>query len=179
MSEPAPIGADAVVAPRGSKAGSRLRLARLRLRARGRLRVEPDVQVARGVSVRVTRGGSVRLGAGCLLGPGCRIEAASGSVEIGPGARLGERCTVVALAGVAVGAGAVVGEWAVLADAGPGAADVETPLRAQPLSAAPIVVGEGARIGAHAALGAGARIAAGAAVGSYAVVSAPAAPASP
>lgn len=170
VSEPAPIGADAVVAPRGGRAASRLRLALLVLRGRGRLRAGRDVRIGRRARVLVAPGGSVRLGDGCLLGPGCRIEAAGGTVEVGPSARLGERCVIVALAAVSVGAGATVGEWAVLSDVEPAAADVETPIRHQPLSPRPVEVGAGARIGAHAALGAGARVAAGAAVGSYAVV---------
>ena len=83
---------------------------------------------------------------------------------------------IVALAGVRVGAGAVVGDWAVVSDAEPAAPDVEMPIRSQSLSPRPVEVGDGARIGAHAAVGAGARIAAGAAVGSYAVVPTPVAP---
>jgi acetyltransferase-like isoleucine patch superfamily enzyme len=170
MSTAPPIGADAVVPPRGTRLASRLRLARLRLRARGALEAGRDVRVARGARVRASGGGRVRLGDGCLLGPGSRIEAPGGTVDIGAGARLGERSVIVALSRVAVGAGATVGEWAVLSDAEPSGADVELPVRLQPLRPAPIEVGAGARIGAHAALGAGARLAAGEAVGSYAVV---------
>ena len=169
MSTPAPIGADAVVPPRGGALVSRWRLARLRARARGALEAGRGVHVARGARVRVD-GGRVRLGDGCLLGPGSRIEAAGGTVEIGAGARLGERSVIVALSAVTVGAGAVVGEWAVLSDVEPAGADVEVPVRLQALSPRPIAVGERARVGAHAALGPGAEVAAGAAVGSYAVV---------
>jgi acetyltransferase-like isoleucine patch superfamily enzyme len=122
-------------------------------------------------------GGRVRLGDGCLLGPGCRVEAAGGTVEIGAGARLGGRSVIVALSAVSVGAGATVGEWAVLSDLEPSGGDVETPVRLQALRPRPITVGDGARIGAHAALGAGARVAPGAAVGSYAVVPTPPSPA--
>ncbi len=156
--------------PRGTRLTSRLRLARLRLRARGALEAGRDVHVARGARVVASGGGRVRLGDGCLLGPGSRIEAPGGIVEVGAGARLGERSVIVALSRVTVGAGAQVGEWAVLSDAEPSGADVETPVRLQPLRPLPIEVGDGARIGAHAALGAGARLAAGEAVGSYAVV---------
>lgn len=170
MSTAPPIGADAVVPPRGKRLASRLRLARMRLQARGALEAGRDVHVARGARVRAGGGGRVRIGDGCLLGPGCRIEAPGGSVELGAGARIGERSVIVALSRVTVGAGATVGEWAVLSDAEPSAADVETPVRLQPLRPLPIEVGEGARIGAHAALGAGARVAPGGAVGSYAVV---------
>ena len=172
MSNPAPTGADAVVPPRGWKLASRLRLARLRARAGRGLEVGRDVHVARGARVRVD-GGRVRLGDGCLLGPGCRIEAPGGRVDIGAGARIGERGVIVALSEVTVGAGAVVGEWAVLSDVEPAGEEVEVPVRLQPLSPRPIAIGDGARVGAHAALGPGARVAAGAAVGSYAVVPTP------
>ena len=173
MSTHPPIGADAVVPPRGGGLASRLRLARLRLAARGALQAGRDVHVARGARVRVDGGGRVRLGEGCQLGAGCRIEAAGGTVEIGAGARLGERSVIVALSEVTVGAGAVVGEWAVVSDVDPAGADVELPVRLQALSPEPIAIGDGARVGAHAALGSGARVAAGAAVGSYAVVPTP------
>jgi len=177
VSDPQPIGADAVVPPSGSKLASRLRLWRLRARGRGAVEAGHDVRVGRGAQVRVDAG-RVRLGDGCLLGPGCRIEAPGGSVEIGAGARIGARSVIVALSSVTVGAGAVVGEWAVLSDAAPSGGDVEVPVRLQPVASRPILVGEGARIGAHAALGSGARVAAGAAVGSYAVVPTPVAPTS-
>ena len=176
MSTAPPIGADAVVPPRGMRLASRLRLARLRLLARGALEAGRDVHVARGARVRAS-GGRVRLGDGSLLGPGCRIEAPGGTVDVGAGARIGARSVIVALSQVTVGAGATVGEWAVLSDAEPSGADVEAPVRLQPLRPRPIEVGEGARIGAHAALGAGARVAPGAAVGSYAVVPTPPSPA--
>jgi acetyltransferase-like isoleucine patch superfamily enzyme len=166
MSAHPPIGADAVLPPRGTRAASRLRLAWLRLLARGALEAGRDVSVGRGVRVR----GRVRLGDGCLLAPGCRIE---GTVSVGAGARIGERSVIVALSEVRIGAGAVIGEWAVLSDVEPAGDDVEVPVRLQPLRPLPITVGDGARIGAHAALGAGARIAPGAVVGSYAVVPTP------
>ena len=177
MSTAPPIGADAVLPPRGTRLASRLRFAHLRVRARGALRAGRDVHVARGARVRASGGGRVRLGDGCLLGPGCRIEAPGGTVEIGAGALVGERSVIVALSRVAVGSGATVGAWAVLSDAEPSGADVELPVRLQPLRPRPIEVGDGARIGAHAALGAGARVAPGAAVGSYAVVPTPPSPA--
>ena len=176
MSIAPPTGADAVIPPRISAIASRLRLARLRARTRGALEAGRDVRVARGAQVRAD-GGRVRLDDGCLLGPGCRIEAPVGTVEIRAGARIGGRSVIVALSSVTVGAGATVGEWAVLSDAEPSGADTEAPLRLQPLRPEPIAVGDGARIGAHAALGPGARVAPGAAVGSYAVVPTPPRPA--
>ena len=176
MSSPVPIGADAVIPPRGSRLASRLRLGLLQVRAQGRLSAGRNVQIGRGARVRAHRGGRVRLSDGCLLGPGSRVEAAGGEVAVGAGARLGERSVVVALSRVSVGARATVGPWAVVSDVEPSWADPEAPVRSQPLAPRPIEIGDGASIGAHAALGAGARVPPGAAIGSYAVVPTPVAP---
>jgi acetyltransferase-like isoleucine patch superfamily enzyme len=110
------------------------------------------------------------LGDGCELGTGSRIEAAAGRVEIGARARLGERATIAAVERIEVGADAVIGDWCLLADADPGFEDVERPARRQPLQAATVRVGAGARVAAHATLLAGARVGDGALVGSYALV---------
>jgi acetyltransferase-like isoleucine patch superfamily enzyme len=88
-------------------------------------------------------------------------------VRIGPGARLGARSVLVALAGIDVGAGCVVGEWAMIADAEPTFDDPERPTRLQPLRAAPVRVGDGARLAAHAIVQAGATIAPGDVVAPY------------
>jgi acetyltransferase-like isoleucine patch superfamily enzyme len=161
-----PMGADAVIPARPDRLG-RLRLARLRLAARGRLETRGRVQVERGVRVAVAPGALLVLEDGCLLGEGCRIEAAGGTVRVGPGARLGARSLLAAIAGIDVGADCSVGEWAVIADHEPTYEDPERPTRLQPLRGEPIRLGDGARVGAHAALGPGATIAPGAVVGSY------------
>jgi acetyltransferase-like isoleucine patch superfamily enzyme len=141
------------------------RLALLRLR--GRLATRGRVRVARGVRISVARGARVVLEDGCRLGEGCRIEARGGTVRIGPGALVGERSVLVALAGIDVGAGAVIGDWAVISDAEPTFEDAERPTRLQPLRAAPVRIGDGARIGLHAAVPPGATIAPGAVVEPY------------
>ncbi len=146
-----------------------LRLLALRARSRGRLRAARDVRVGEGARVDVARGAHVILGPGASLGPESRIEAVAGTVRLGPGARLGERAVVVAHAGVEVGARAVIGDWAVVADVAPTWADVETPVREQPLRRAAIVIGERAALGPHAVLGPGASVAEGEEVAPYAV----------
>jgi acetyltransferase-like isoleucine patch superfamily enzyme len=169
VSAPVPIGADAVVPPRVRRAASAWRLALARLRARGELATGSDVTLARGARVDVAAGGVVRLGDGCFLGPRSRVEAAGGTVEIGAGVRLGERAAIVAMERVTLGEGATLGDWAIVSDAEeprPGA-DVETPLREQPVVTRPVMIGAGARVGAHAALSAGAVVADGEALGSY------------
>jgi acetyltransferase-like isoleucine patch superfamily enzyme len=106
--------------------------------------------VERGVRVRVARGARVVLEDGCRLGEGCRIEANGGTVRVGPGAVLGERSVLVSEGGIDLGAGCVVGDWAMVADAEPSFDDPERPTRLQPLRVAPVCVGDGARIGTHA-----------------------------
>src|SRR4051812_20296554 len=143
-----------------------LQLLRIRLRSLGRVRVSRSVRVARGARVEAARGARVVLFPGVTLGPDSRISAVGGSVVVGPGARLGERSIVVSHAGVTIGARAVVGDWAAVSDAAPGFADAERPVRVQTVSAAPLVVGDGAVIGLHAAVDAS--VAAGAVVAPYA-----------
>ncbi len=144
------------------------RLALLRLRNRGRLVAAARVQAGAGARVHVARGARVELGEGVALGPGSRIEARGGVVRFGAGARLGERAVIVALAGVEIGPGAIVGDWAAVADAGPTWVDAEAAIRRQPLRTTPLRIGAGARVGAHAAVGAS--VPDGAEVAPYAVV---------
>ena len=129
---------------------------------RGRVRVE------KGVRISVAAGSRVILEDGCRLGEACRIEASGGTVRIGAGAQVGERSVLVALAGIDVGAGCVVGDWVVISDAEPTFEDAERPTRLQPLRADPVRIGDGARIGLHATVPPGATIAPGAVVEPYA-----------
>jgi acetyltransferase-like isoleucine patch superfamily enzyme len=122
------------------------------LRLRRRIELRGRATIGKGVRIAVARGARVVLEDGAVLGDGCRIEANGGTVRIGPRARLGERAVIVAHEGVDVGAGCLVGDWAMIADAEPTYDDPERPTRLQPLRAAPVTIGEGARIGVHAAV---------------------------
>ena len=162
----ATIGADAVVPAPPDRLGA-LRLARLKLAARNRLEIRGRPRIERGVRVTIAPRARVVLEDGCLLGEGCRIEAAGGTIRIGPHARIGARALLVALAGIEIGAGCTVGEWSV---------SPTTSRRTRTPSARPgcsrctpsqVRVGDGARIGAHAALLAGATVTPGEVVGSY------------
>ena len=139
--EPAPLGA--------------LRLAWLKLRHRGRLRAGPGVRLGRDAQVRIARGARVELGEGCYLGDGCRVEAVAGTLRIGARARVGPRAFVIGHADVTLGAGCVIGDFAAV-----GVLDA-------PGRIGPVVVGESARIAAHATVGSGATVPAGAVLGSY------------
>jgi UDP-3-O-[3-hydroxymyristoyl] glucosamine N-acyltransferase len=152
----AAVGADVVI-PEPARLGP-LRLALMRLAARGRLRVEGRVTLGRGARIEVARDASVVLGDGVHLGAGARVEAAAGAVGIGARTLVGDRVFVVGLAGVEIGRDCVLGDFAAVGvAAGPGAP------RATRL-------GDRVRLGAHAVVEAGAQIAPGSVVGSYALV---------
>jgi acetyltransferase-like isoleucine patch superfamily enzyme len=101
-------------------------------------------------------GGELDIADDAVIGAGTRFHVRGGRVRIGAGAVLGERCVVLAHSGVEVGPGAVLGDDVVLVDFAHEHADVEAPVRAQPLRSAPIVVGAGARVGHRAVIEAGA-----------------------
>lgn len=167
--DPSPVGADAPELPRLTL-GARMRWAWTRARLGSRLTIEGRAAAGPRVRIAVAPGASVTLGDGVELGDATRIEAVGGPVRIGAGTRLGERCTLAATAAIEIGGGCSIGDYVLFADSDPSFDDGETPVRLQPLRTAPIRVGDGARIGAHAAILAGAHVGDGAVVGSYAVV---------
>ncbi|MDQ3722245.1 MAG: hypothetical protein M3376_04070, partial [Actinomycetota bacterium] len=123
-----------------------LRTARTVLRAPG-VRAGQGVAIGRRVRLDIGTGAELLIGDGCRIGERTRIVVQRGRVELGAGARLGERCTIVAHAGVTIGAGACLEDGAALVDFDHVIDDVELPVRAQPLVATPIAIGERARIG--------------------------------
>lgn len=166
-------GADAVAPPsrpprsRGWRDSVRVRRAR-----RSGVVVGDGVVLGRGVRFDLAPGASLSLGDGVQLGDGCRFHLApDATVTIGAGTVLGERCALTVHSGAAIGSGCVLGDEVVLIDVEPVAADPERPVREQGVTALPIAVGDGARIGPSAVLLGGARIAAGARVGAHATVS--------
>jgi len=128
------------------------------------------VRLGRRVQLEVLHGGELILGDGCRIGDRTRIVVQGGRVEIGAGATLGERCIIVAHERVSIGAGAWLQDGAVMVDFDHVVDDVELPIRAQPLVASPITIGERARIGLGAGVLRGVSVGARAVVGPHAVV---------
>jgi acetyltransferase-like isoleucine patch superfamily enzyme len=144
--------------------------ARLRLARRPGVRAGRDIVLGRGVRVTLAPGAQLLLGDGCRIGGRTRIVVNRGRVDVGAGAVLGPRCTIVAHAGVTIGAGARLDEGAVIVDFDHVFEDVERPIRAQPLAATAVTIGEGARIGLEASVLRGVSVGAQATVGPHAVV---------
>jgi acetyltransferase-like isoleucine patch superfamily enzyme len=148
-----PAGADVVVREPARFGG--LRLALLRLRAAGRLRVEGRVTLGRDVAIRVAKGAQVVLGDGVHLGAGCRLEAVEGRLRLGTRTLVGPRAFVVSLAGMDVGEDCVIGDFAGVGV--PGA----------PGRRGPVAIGARSRIAAHATVDSGATLAPGTILASY------------
>ena len=149
----APTGADVVI-PEPARFGA-LRLALLRVRTRGRLRVEGPVTLGRDVAVRVAKGAGVVLGDGVHLGSGCRLEALEGTLRLGARTVVGPRAFVVSLAGMEVGEDCTIGDFAgVGIPGGPGLGG-------------PVTIGARSRIAAHATVESGATVAPGTVLASY------------
>ena len=71
-----------VVIPEPARLGA-VRLAWLRLRHRGRLRVGARVRMGHDAQVRIAPGARVELGDDCSLGDGSRVEAVAGTLRVG------------------------------------------------------------------------------------------------
>jgi acetyltransferase-like isoleucine patch superfamily enzyme len=99
-----------------------------------------------------------------------------GVVRFGPGAVLGERCRLAAHTGIEIGAGAVLGDEAVVIDFDHRHDDPETPVRLQGIAGAPVVIGAHARIGARVVVQRGVTIGEGAEVAAQSVVTRDVAP---
>jgi acetyltransferase-like isoleucine patch superfamily enzyme len=145
-------------------------------RRRPGVRAGRGVRIGRRVALDVVPGAELVLGDGCDIGERTRIFVQAGRVELGAGVTLGERCTIVAHAGVTIGAHAWLEDGAVLVDFDHVIDDVEVPIRAQPLVASPIAIGDGARIGLGSGVLRGVTVGPGAVVGPHAVVTRDVAP---
>ena len=148
------------------------RLARLRAwRAGAR-----GAAFGKGVKVEIGEAGTLEVGEGCAVGAGSRLLVRDGTLRIGAGAVLGERCALTAHADIEIGEGAVLGDDAVVVDFDHRHDDPETPVRLQGILGAPVVIGAHARIGARVVVQRGVTIGERAEVAAQSVVTRDVAP---
>jgi acetyltransferase-like isoleucine patch superfamily enzyme len=112
----------------------------------------------------VTDGGVLDIAPDAVIGEGTRFHVRGGTVRVGAGAVLGGRCVVLCHERIEIGAGAMLGDDVVLVDFAHDHSDPDTPTRQQALITGAITVGEGARIGHRAVIERGAVIPRGATV---------------
>lgn len=142
----------------------RVLLARARLR--GRLSCGRGVRLGRRVRLRVAPGAHLALGDGVRIGDDARVHVIRGEVVVGARAVIGERTVLVAHDRIEIGEDAVLSREVAVMDFDHGTAEVEAPVRVQPLLTAPV------RIGAGATLAPGVAVQRGIAVGDGATVEA-------
>lgn len=168
---PPPLGVNPPTASPPSGVLARLRVRAAVMRSRGRVVAGPGVAAGRGVRWDVSRDARLVLGEGCAIGRGTRFHVgAGGDVSVGPQTVFGDRCVVRVLYGARLGAACRLADEAVLLDTAPVVADVDVPVRRQGETAAPIVIGDGVRVGSRAVVHGGVRIGDGAQVGAWLVV---------
>jgi acetyltransferase-like isoleucine patch superfamily enzyme len=127
------------------------------------------VRVERGVRVEVARGARLEVGDRCVLGADSRLVVRDGVLRLGAGVVIGEGCRLVVHAGATLGDGCVLGPQAAVIDAAHSFEDVDTPIRRQPLAAAPVVIGARVVFEPGAAVLAGAVVPDGAVLGARSV----------
>jgi acetyltransferase-like isoleucine patch superfamily enzyme len=148
------------------------RWARLRARRAG----ARDAAFGPDVKVEAAPGARLEFGEGCAIGAGSRLLVRNGTVRIGAGAVLGERCALTAHAGIEIGAGAVLGDEAVVVDFDHRYDDPDTPIRLQGIVGDAVVIGAHARIGARVVIQRGVTIGERAEVAARSVVTRDVAP---
>ena len=145
-----------------------------RILAHSRLASELSLQLPRSVVVlgrcRVYGTGNVRIGADALLYPDLHIETrGTASISLGDAVVISKGVHLVAMAGIEIGSGTMIGEYTSIRDANHTRCDGQ-PIRASGHTASPIRIGNEVWIGRGVAVLAGVTIGDGATVGANAVV---------
>jgi acetyltransferase-like isoleucine patch superfamily enzyme len=140
-----------------------------RIRSRGG-DVGRGLQAERGVWVRRPPHKGLSIGSGVYLGRGCILEVPAGAtLSIGRGTRLMHYALLGAAERIEIGEQVLIGERVSVRDQDHGIADA-SPIMAQPASSSPVVVGDGAWIGAAAVILRGSALGEGCVVGANSVV---------
>ncbi len=147
-----------------------LRLARLKLRWRGRLVIDGIAFVAPDVKFEIGPRGRIALGRWCWLGHGTKLRAHEGEISIGAKSVVGQECTISCYQRVSIGRECIVADRAMLIDFDHGIVDVERPIRAQGIYKRDVRVGHNVWIGYGACVLRGVTVGDNSVIGTYAVV---------
>lgn len=147
-----------------------LRLARLKLRFRGRLHTDGFAFVGPGVKLEIGHDAALHLGRWSWIGHGSKIRAHEGEVRIGAKTVLGQECTISAYQHVSIGRECLIADRVMLIDFDHQMSDVERPVRAQGIVKADVCIGHNVWVGYGAAFLRGVTVGDNCVVGTYAVV---------
>jgi acetyltransferase-like isoleucine patch superfamily enzyme len=147
-----------------------LRLARLKLRWRGRLVTDGMAFVGPGVTLEIGKGARLVLGRWSWIGHGTKIRVHAGEVRIGAKSVLGQECTISAYQHVSIGRECILADRCMLIDFDHGMVEVERPIREQGIYKRDVRVGHNVWMGYGACVLRGATIGDNTVLGTYCVV---------
>jgi acetyltransferase-like isoleucine patch superfamily enzyme len=147
-----------------------VRLARKKLRFRGKLVLDGLAFIGPGVTIQVADGAHVELGRWSWVGHGCKLRCHEGEISIGAKTVLGQECTISAYRHVSIGRECVIADRVMMIDFDHGMVEVERPVRLQGIYKREVRVGNNVWIGYGASILRGVTVGDNAVIGTGAVV---------
>jgi acetyltransferase-like isoleucine patch superfamily enzyme len=147
-----------------------IRLARLKLKYRGRLKTDGLAFICKDVTFEIGPNAQVILGRWSWLGDGTKVRAHEGRVEIGAKSVLGQECTISCYQHVSIGRECIIADRTMFIDFDHGVVDPERPIRAQGIYKRDVAVGHNVWIGYGACVLRGVTVGDNSVIGTYSVV---------
>jgi acetyltransferase-like isoleucine patch superfamily enzyme len=129
-----------------------IRLLLLKLRYRGRLKIDGICFICPKVHLEIGPNAELRIGRWAWIGHGSKIRAHEGSVSIGAKTVIGQECTISAYQHVSIGRECIIADRVMLIDFDHGAVEVDRPIRLQGIYKRDVRVGHNVWIGYGACL---------------------------
>jgi acetyltransferase-like isoleucine patch superfamily enzyme len=147
-----------------------VRLARKKLRFRGKLRLDGLAFVGPGVTIELGKRAHLELGRWSWVGHGCKLRCHEGEISIGAKTVMGQECTISAYKHVSIGRECVIADRVMLIDFDHGMVEVDRPVRLQGIYKRDVRVGNNVWIGYGACVLRGVTVGDNAVIGTSAVV---------
>ena len=124
-----------------------MRLLLLKLRYRGRLKIDGICFICPKVHLEIGPNAQLRVGRWAWIGHGSKIRAHEGTVSIGAKTVMGQECTISAYQHVSIGRECIIADRVMLIDFDHGAVEVDRPIREQGIYKRDVRVGHNVWIG--------------------------------
>src|SRR3954469_15060373 len=148
------------------------RLARLKLRWRGRLVTDGIAFVGPGVKLEIGKDAKLHLGRWSWIGHDTKIRVHEGEVRIGAKSVLGQECTISAFQHISIGRECIIADRVMLIDFDHGVVEVDRPIRRQGIYKRDVRVGHNVWIGYGVAILRGVTVGDNSVIGTSTIVSA-------